>query len=130
VEDRLVEQTPLLLGTEELRWGLEIIKLTGRPSGSVFPLLDRLERPVGSRRCGTTARAAAVDVLADAGAMRVALLLVRFAAAVVGDDRYREQWEADVVGVRELGMSPLGVAFGAVRAVVASASEGAVMLFA
>lgn len=59
--------------------------------------------------------------------MRVALLLVRFAAAVVGDDRCREQWEADVVGARELGMSPLSVAFGAVRAVVAMPSKGAVM---
>ncbi|WP_216214702.1 hypothetical protein [Amycolatopsis aidingensis] len=45
---------------------------------------------------------------AEDGAMRVALLLVRFAAAVVGDDRYREQWEADVVGALEPGMSPLG----------------------
>jgi len=34
----------VLLGTEEPRWGLEVIKLTGRPSGSVHPLLDRLER--------------------------------------------------------------------------------------
>ncbi|MGW6930605.1 hypothetical protein ACWGE0_11110 [Lentzea sp. NPDC054927] len=59
--------------------------------------------------------------------MRVALLLVRFAAAVVGDDRYREQWEADVAGARELGMSPLRVAFGAVCAVVAMPSEGAVV---
>lgn len=50
--------------------------------------------------------------------MRVALLLVRF-AAVVGGDRCREQWEVDVVGARELGVSPLSVAFGAVRAVVA-----------
>lgn len=56
--------------------------------------------------------------------MRVALLLVRFAAAVIGDDRWREQWEADVVGARELGMSPLGVAVGAVRAVVAMPSKG------
>lgn len=60
--------------------------------------------------------------------MRVALSLVRFAAAVVGDDRYREQWEADVVGAHELGMSPLGVAFGTVRAAVAMPSKGAVML--
>lgn len=59
--------------------------------------------------------------------MKVALLLVRFAAAVLGDARYREQWEADVVGARELGMSPLGVAFGAVRAVVAMPSKGAVV---
>ncbi|MGW4212955.1 hypothetical protein ACWEIJ_33570 [Lentzea sp. NPDC004789] len=55
------------------------------------------------------------------------MLLVRFAAAVVGDVRYREQWEADVVGARELGMSPLGVAFGVVRAVVAIPSKGAVV---
>ena len=34
----------VLLDGEHPRWGLEIIKLTGRPSGSVYPLLDRLER--------------------------------------------------------------------------------------
>jgi PadR family transcriptional regulator PadR len=33
-----------LLDSDQPRWGLEIIKLTGRPSGSVYPLLDRLER--------------------------------------------------------------------------------------
>nr|WP_235922225.1 hypothetical protein [Lentzea tibetensis] len=101
MEDRLVEQTPLLvvaapvqlvglceqskagvdepgavgevgevlLGTEEPRWGLEIIKLAGRPSGSVYPLLDigagRLGHVVMGRRRGT-ARAAAADVPADA----------------------------------------------------------------
>jgi hypothetical protein len=59
--------------------------------------------------------------------MRAALLLVRFAAAVIGDERYREQWEADVVGARELGMSPWSVAFGAVRAVVALPSKGVVV---
>lgn len=59
--------------------------------------------------------------------MRAALLLVRFAAAVVGDDRYREQWEADVVGARELGMSPLKVALGALVAVVAIPKKGVVM---
>lgn len=48
-------------------------------------------------------------------------------SCVVGDDLYREQWEADVVGARELGMSPLSVAFGALRAVVAMPSKGAVM---
>jgi hypothetical protein len=72
----------VLLGTEEPRWGLEIIELTGRPSGSVYLLLDRTG-------WSGTARAAA--------------------AVVVGDDRYRDQWEADVVGARELGMSPLSV---------------------
>lgn len=56
--------------------------------------------------------------------MRAALFIVRFAAAVVGDERYREQWEADVVGARELGMSPLKVAFGALRAVVVMPSKG------
>ncbi len=30
-------------------------------------------------------------------------------------DRYLEQWRADVEGARQLGLSPLGVAFGAVR---------------
>ncbi|WP_329787476.1 hypothetical protein V1227_22085 [Lentzea sp. DG1S-22] len=59
--------------------------------------------------------------------MRAALLLVRFAAAVVGDDRYREQWEADVLGAHELGVSPLGVAFGTVRAAVAMPPKGAVV---
>lgn len=39
-----VDVLQVLLGAEEPRWGLEIIKLTGRPSGSVYPLLDRLER--------------------------------------------------------------------------------------
>jgi len=39
-----VDVLEVLLGTDEPRWGLEIIKLTGRPSGSVYPLLDRLER--------------------------------------------------------------------------------------
>ncbi|KOX33879.1 PadR family transcriptional regulator [Saccharothrix sp. NRRL B-16348] len=34
----------VLLKSDQPRWGLEIIKLTGRPSGSVYPLLDRLER--------------------------------------------------------------------------------------
>ncbi|SFR22575.1 Transcriptional regulator PadR-like family protein [Lentzea waywayandensis] len=39
-----VDVLEVLLGADEPRWGLEIIKLTGRPSGSVYPLLDRLER--------------------------------------------------------------------------------------
>ncbi|WP_309116970.1 PadR family transcriptional regulator [Saccharothrix sp.] len=34
----------VLLDGDRPRWGLEIIKLTGRPSGSVYPLLDRLEQ--------------------------------------------------------------------------------------
>ena len=56
--------------------------------------------------------------------MKAALLLVRIAARVVGDDRYREQWEADVLGARELGMSPVRVAFGALVAGVAMPSKG------
>lgn len=56
--------------------------------------------------------------------MRSALALVRFAAKVVGDDRYREQWEADVLGARELGISPWSVAFGTLRAVVVMPSKG------
>lgn len=39
-----VDVLEVLLGSDQPRWGLEIIKLTGRPSGSVYPLLDRLER--------------------------------------------------------------------------------------
>lgn len=39
-----VDVLEVLLVTDAPRWGLEIIKLTGRPSGSVYPLLDRLER--------------------------------------------------------------------------------------
>ncbi|KOV82230.1 hypothetical protein [Nocardia sp. NRRL S-836] len=59
--------------------------------------------------------------------MKAALLLVRVAAAVVGDERYREQWEADVIGARELGMSPVRVALGALVAVVVMPSKGAVV---
>ncbi|MFD5830408.1 hypothetical protein [Lentzea sp. NPDC060358] len=57
--------------------------------------------------------------------MRVALALVRLVAR---DERYREQWEADVAGARELGMSPLSVAFGVVRAAVVMPSKGAVVV--
>lgn len=39
-----VDVLSVLLDSDQPRWGLEIIKLTGRPSGSVYPLLDRLER--------------------------------------------------------------------------------------
>ncbi|WP_367134630.1 hypothetical protein [Saccharothrix sp. HUAS TT1] len=49
---------------------------------------------------------------------RVALLLVRVAAVWLASaerERYLEQWRADVVGARELGLSPLGVAVGAMR---------------
>jgi DNA-binding PadR family transcriptional regulator len=38
--DVLVE----LLADDRPRWGLELIKATGRPSGTVYPLLDRLEQ--------------------------------------------------------------------------------------
>lgn len=49
---------------------------------------------------------------------RLALAVVRAAAALLPRaqrDRYLEQWRADVAGARELGLSPLGVAFGALR---------------
>ncbi|MBB5954748.1 DNA-binding PadR family transcriptional regulator [Saccharothrix tamanrassetensis] len=39
-----VDVLEVLLDGTRPRWGLEVIKLTGRPSGSVYPLLDRLER--------------------------------------------------------------------------------------
>ena len=34
----------VLAGSEEPTWGLQIIKQSGRPAGSVYPILDRLER--------------------------------------------------------------------------------------
>jgi PadR family transcriptional regulator, regulatory protein PadR len=39
-----IDVLTVLLDSDEPRWGLELIKLTGRPSGTVYPLLDRLER--------------------------------------------------------------------------------------
>jgi PadR family transcriptional regulator PadR len=39
-----VDVLAVLLESDEPRWGLELIKQTGRPSGTVYPLLDRLER--------------------------------------------------------------------------------------
>ncbi|MEW2382986.1 PadR family transcriptional regulator [Micromonospora sp. NPDC047707] len=39
-----VDVLRVLLDGGRPRWGLEIIKVTGRPSGSVYPLLERLER--------------------------------------------------------------------------------------
>ncbi|NES16596.1 MULTISPECIES: PadR family transcriptional regulator [Micromonospora] len=39
-----VDVLRVLLEEGRPRWGLEIIKVTGRPSGSVYPLLERLER--------------------------------------------------------------------------------------
>lgn len=39
-----VDVLAVLLDSAGPRWGLELIKVTGRPSGTVYPLLDRLER--------------------------------------------------------------------------------------
>ena len=39
-----VDVLAVLLDSGEPRWGLELIKSTGRPSGTIYPLLDRLER--------------------------------------------------------------------------------------
>lgn len=39
-----VDILAVLIDSAEPRWGLELIKVTGRPSGTVYPLLDRLER--------------------------------------------------------------------------------------
>lgn len=60
---------------------------------------------------------------------RLALALVRAAAVLLPGgqrDRYREQWRADVAGARELGLHPLGVAFGAIR--IAHRERGPVMV--
>ena len=34
----------VLLDAGEPAWGLKIVKVTGRPAGSVYPILERLER--------------------------------------------------------------------------------------
>jgi DNA-binding PadR family transcriptional regulator len=34
----------VLVGSGDPTWGLQIIKQSGRPAGSVYPILDRLER--------------------------------------------------------------------------------------
>ncbi|MGN9913586.1 hypothetical protein ACTMTJ_39245 [Phytohabitans sp. LJ34] len=67
--------------------------------------------------------------------MRAALLVVRWAAALLPDPerraRYREQWEADVRGAADLDMSPLRVALGAASAagrITAISSKGTRML--
>ncbi|MEW9526911.1 PadR family transcriptional regulator [Microbispora sp. NPDC049125] len=39
-----VDVLDVLLAGQEPRWGLEIVKATGRASGTVYPILDRLER--------------------------------------------------------------------------------------
>jgi DNA-binding MarR family transcriptional regulator len=48
--ERLSRVTPattdvlkVLVAAEGAVWGLQIVKATGRPSGSVYPILDRLE---------------------------------------------------------------------------------------
>ncbi|WP_447004608.1 hypothetical protein ACRAKI_34280 [Saccharothrix isguenensis] len=49
---------------------------------------------------------------------RLALAVVRAAALRLPRaqrDRYLEQWRADVEGAAEVGLNPLGVAFGAIR---------------
>lgn len=49
--DKLSRVTPAtldvleaLLGSSDSVWGLRIVTLTGRPAGSVYPILERLER--------------------------------------------------------------------------------------
>jgi hypothetical protein len=52
--------------------------------------------------------------------LRAALLIVRCAASLLPDpdqrDRYREQWQADVHGAAELGLSPVRIGMGAAGA--------------
>lgn len=33
-----------LLASTDPTWGLQLVRLTGRPAGSVYPILERLER--------------------------------------------------------------------------------------
>ena len=58
-----VDVLAVLLESDRPRWGLEVIKATGRPSGSVYPLLDRLERAGHVRRLPRTDDRRRVDVL-------------------------------------------------------------------
>lgn len=39
-----VDVLDVLLHTEPPVWGLRIVKASGRPAGSVYPILERLER--------------------------------------------------------------------------------------
>jgi hypothetical protein len=54
--------------------------------------------------------------------LRAARLVVRCAASVLPDreqrDRYSEQWQADVDGAAEFGLSPVRLALGAAGAAV------------
>ena len=39
-----VDVLAALLGERESIWGLKVVTITGRPAGSVYPILERLER--------------------------------------------------------------------------------------
>jgi DNA-binding PadR family transcriptional regulator len=44
VTAQTVDVLTLLLESSEPQWGLQIVKTLGRPSGTVYPILERLER--------------------------------------------------------------------------------------
>ncbi|MCW6006206.1 PadR family transcriptional regulator [Micromonospora sp. CPCC 205371] len=101
-----IDVLAVLLDSDQPRWGLEIIKLTGRPSGSVYPLLDRLER------AGWVTSTWDDDSERRGPRRRMYRLTAEGAVAA----RSREQWQADVLGAADLGLSPFRLALGAVSA--------------
>jgi DNA-binding MarR family transcriptional regulator len=44
ITDATADVLESLLAANEATWGLAIVKGTGRPAGTVYPLLERLER--------------------------------------------------------------------------------------
>ncbi|MCS5734075.1 PadR family transcriptional regulator [Herbiconiux daphne] len=44
VTAQTVDVLALMLQSPEPLWGLQIVKTLGRPSGTVYPILERLER--------------------------------------------------------------------------------------
>ena len=69
----------VLLDAGEPVWGLRIVKVTGRPAGSVYPILERLERlgwatsqwDEGSNRTGPRRRLYLLSDGAKASALTV-----------------------------------------------------------
>ncbi|MCM3656109.1 PadR family transcriptional regulator [Agromyces mediolanus] len=44
ITDATVDVLESLLGADEPSWGLAVVKHSGRPAGTVYPVLERLER--------------------------------------------------------------------------------------
>ncbi|GAA2463586.1 PadR family transcriptional regulator [Agromyces soli] len=100
ITDATVDVLESLLGADEAIWGLALVKRSGRPAGTVYPLLERLERAgwleseweadtdrPGPRRrlyrLTGEGRAAAAQAIAHRIARRAATAGVRPASGVV-----------------------------------------------